>query len=298
MTVAHLVPALFGRDGVVGGAERYVYELARHMAERVETTLVTFGERQLPSTDGPLRIRVVPTAWHVRGQRSNPMAWAAIREVCRHDVVHCHQQHLLSTSIAALTGRLRGRRLFCSDLGGGGWDLSAYASTDRLFHGHLHISKYSRHIFGHDTLATARVIYGGVDTTRFSPGREPRDVGCLFVGRLLPHKGVDALVEAVPSDMTTLIVGPAPDQRYLSDLVTLAQGKRVQFIHDADDAALVGYYRRARIVVLPSLYRGRYGARDTSAGTARTDAARGHGQPAPPQSALMSRACRRSSSTA
>ena len=39
----HLVPALFGTSGVVGGAERYALELARHMAEQVPTRLVTFG---------------------------------------------------------------------------------------------------------------------------------------------------------------------------------------------------------------------------------------------------------------
>ena len=65
--------------------------------------------------------------------------------------------------------RLRGRRVFCTDLGGGGWDISAYVSTDRWFDGHLHISQYSRHVFGHDGLASARVIYGGVDAARFSP---------------------------------------------------------------------------------------------------------------------------------
>ena len=30
--VVHLTPALFGADGIVGGGERYAFELARHMA--------------------------------------------------------------------------------------------------------------------------------------------------------------------------------------------------------------------------------------------------------------------------
>ena len=34
----------------------------------------------------------------------------------------------------------------------------------------------------------------------------------------------------------------------------------MQFVHDADDDALVALYRRASVVVLPSLYRDRYGA--------------------------------------
>lgn len=260
MTVAHLVPALFGAGGTVGGAERYVLELARHMATRVPTTLVTFGERDSRTSDGALTVRVVRTQRYVRGQRSNPIAWAGVREAAAADVVHCHQQHVIATSLTALTARLRGRRVFCTELGGGGWDISAYVSTDRWFNGHLHISQYSRHVFGHNGLASARVIYGGVDAARFSPGTSARDIDCLFVGRLLPHKGVDALVEAVPTDMHTVIAGPALDARYLADLCTLAQAKQVEFVHDADDDALVALYRRARVVVLPSLYRDRYGA--------------------------------------
>ena len=260
MTVAHLVPALFGAEGTVGGAERYVLELARHMATRVPTTLVTFGERDRETSDGALTVRVVRTQRYVRGQRANPIAWAGVREAASADVVHCHQQHVLATSLTALMSRFRGRRVFCTDLGGGGWDVSAYVSTDRWFRGHLHISRYSRHVFGHDGLESARVIYGGVDAARFSPGTSARDIECLFVGRLLPHKGVDALVEAVPTDLRTVIAGPAPDSRYLADLCRLAQGKQVQFVHDADDDALVALYRRAKVVVLPSLYRDRYGA--------------------------------------
>ena len=57
--VVHLVPALFGGDGTVGGAERYALELARHMAEIVPTTLLSFGERKRNETVGALRIRVL-----------------------------------------------------------------------------------------------------------------------------------------------------------------------------------------------------------------------------------------------
>jgi glycosyltransferase involved in cell wall biosynthesis len=261
VTVAHLVPALFGAGGTIGGAERYVLELARNMAHRVPTSLVAFGDRDLTTHDGQLTIRLIRARHHVRGQRANPLAWAGVRAAAAADVVHCHQQHLLVTSLTALVARLKGRRTFCTELGGGGWDISAYVSTDRWFHGHLHISRYSRHVFGHDQLAAARVIYGGVDAARFSPGDGPRDIDCLFVGRLLPHKGVDALIEAATPDMRLVVAGPAPDTRYLHDLQALARSRHVQFVHDADDDALVALYRRARVVSLPSLYQDRYGAR-------------------------------------
>ena len=75
-------------------------------------------------------------------------------------------------SLAAEVGkRLKGGELIelVSDLGGGGWDISSYISTDRWYHGHLHISEYSRKVFGHTSKTWAEVIYGGVDTGIFSP---------------------------------------------------------------------------------------------------------------------------------
>lgn len=259
--VAHLVPALFGQGGVVGGAERYTLELARHMAERVPTQLVSFGERSYTGRLGSLEIVVVGGPHLVRGQRSNPFAWAAVRQVLRADIVHCHQQHILVSTVAAASARLAGRRIFCTDLGGGGWDVSSYISTDGLFQGHLHISDYSRRVFGHEGWPRAQVIYGGVDPTKFSPlaGSASHAFECLFVGRLLPHKGVDVLIEALPDDMDTQIIGPAPDARYRDDLLRLASGKRVRFRHDCSDEDLVAAYRSASVVVLPSISTDRYG---------------------------------------
>jgi glycosyltransferase involved in cell wall biosynthesis len=252
--VAHVVPATFDpRDGIVGGAERYSLELARHMAGRVPTRLVTFGERERILADGPLEVRVL-RGRYVRGQRGNPIAaglWGALSGAA---VVHCHQQHVLASSLAAVFARLKGGRVFVTDLGGGGFDVSAYVSTDGWFDGHLHISEYSRRISGHGGHPRARVISGGVDCDRFSPGGEPAD-SVLFVGRLLPHKGVHDLIDAVPPAVPLRIVGREGDPDYVSELARRADGKRVTFIRDVGDDQLVEEYRRAACVVLPSVYR-------------------------------------------
>ena len=249
----HIVPAPFDPiDGIVGGAERYSFELARHMAVRVPTRLVTFADRPRTTSVGPLEVRVL-RARYVRGQRTNPLSAALWRELADAAVVHCHQQHVLASSLSALIARLRRRRVFATDLGGGGWDLSAYVSTDRWYHGHLHISEYSRHVAGHDRNPRARVILGGVDTDRFSPGGTPGD-SVLFVGRLLPHKGVHDLIDAIPPGVSLRIVGRALDAHYLDSLRARAAGKPVTFLHDATDDQLVDEYRRALCVVLPSVY--------------------------------------------
>jgi glycosyltransferase involved in cell wall biosynthesis len=259
--VLHVVPALFGPDdGVVGGAERYALELARHMADETPTTLVSFGARERHETLGQLKIRVIGNPWHVRNQRTNPVAPSLLSELRKADVIHCHQQHVLASSLSALMCRLSQRRVFVSDLGGGGWDVSAYVSTDRWYHGHLHLSEYSRRIYGQAGKPWAHVILGGVDTEKFSPDEAvKRDGTVLFVGRLLPHKGVNDLINALPHDMALEIIGQERDARFLQDLKTLADGKQVTFRHDCDDAALIRAYRKALCVVLPSVYKTIYG---------------------------------------
>lgn len=259
--ILHVVPALFGWEGVVGGAERYALELARHMAEVAPTALVTFGDKPSRETFGGLSVRVLGAPWYVRGQRTNPVSGQLLAEVFKAKVVHCHQQHVLSSSLAAALCRVSGRRVFVSDLGGGGWDVSAYVSTDRWYHGHLHLSEYSRRQAGHAESARAHVIMGGVDADKFSPdgSADEDDRPVLYVGRLMPHKGVDDLIEALPAGMRLELIGQPYHEEFLKDLRRMADGKAVRFRHDCDDAALVAAYRRALCVVLPSVYRTRYG---------------------------------------
>lgn len=259
--VLHIVPALFtATDGVVGGAEYYALELARHMAEEVPTRLVTFGDRERIETSGRLSVRVIGNPWQVRGQRNNPFSLALLGELLKADVVHCHQQHILASSFAAASCRITGRRVFVTDHGGGGFDVSGYVSTDRWYHGHLHVSEFSRKIAGEAKGRNAYVILGGVDIDRFSPDESVRrNATALFVGRLLPHKGVDVLIAALPAGMRLEIIGQPYDPRYCDELKRLARDKEVVFRHDCDDRALVAAYRRALCVVLPSVYRTMYG---------------------------------------
>src|SRR5437667_453909 len=104
LDVLHVVPALFGSDdGVIGGAERYVLELATHMAQERPTGLVSFGARDRSESRRGLNIRVIGNAWHVRGQRTNPIALALLDEVRRAVVVHCLQQDVLARRSILLT---------------------------------------------------------------------------------------------------------------------------------------------------------------------------------------------------
>jgi glycosyltransferase involved in cell wall biosynthesis len=260
LRVLHIVPAIFGEGGIFGGGERYAFELARNMAAEVETVLLAFGPQERRERVGKLEVRVIGNPWYVRGQRSNPLALSMLTHLRGVDVVHCHQQHLLATSVAAFASRAMRRRVFVTDLGGGGLDVSAYISTDRWFDGHLHLSEYSRMFFGHAGKPFAHVILGGVDTEKFSPGEASAlDGAVVYAGRLLPHKGIDDLIAAMAPAAELKIIGRVADERYAADLRRMAAGKRVTFRDNCDDAELVREYREALCVVLPSVYRTIYG---------------------------------------
>jgi alpha-maltose-1-phosphate synthase len=263
--VLHIIPALFGGTGAVGGAERYALELARHMADRVPTKLLSFGDNSREEILGKLQIRICGKPYYVRGQRMNPICWDIVKEVRRADIIHCHQQHVAASSLATMLSRMTGRRVFVTDHGGGGWDVSSYISTDRWYHGHLHVSEYSRQFFGHATNPRSHVILGGVDMEKFSPPTvNARRSHVLFVGRLLPHKGVDSLIRAIrprtiQPELPLTIIGPKLHDGYFSDLQSLAAGKPISFRTEVSDEGLVEAYRHALCVVLPSVYRNMYG---------------------------------------
>jgi glycosyltransferase involved in cell wall biosynthesis len=162
----------------------------------------------------------------------------------------------MMSSVAAAIARCTGRRIFVTELGGGGWDISAFIPTDGWFHGHLHISEYSRTVYRHGDMPRARVILGGVDSDRFCPDPlTPRGDAPLFVGRILPHKGLSDLIAALPFDMPLDIVGPRNGTGAIETLKSKTEGKSVRFHHDVDDTMLIDAYRRALCLVLPSVYR-------------------------------------------
>ena len=63
------MPALFdSKLGVLGGPERYAFELARHINEEVLTTLISFGPKDPLEAIGLLKIQVIGKPLYMRGQ--------------------------------------------------------------------------------------------------------------------------------------------------------------------------------------------------------------------------------------
>ena len=54
----------------------------------------------------------------------------------------------------------------------------------------------------------------------------------VFVGRLMPHKGVNDLVAALPDGMSLELIGRPYDERFHADVKRLAVGTHVTFVEE------------------------------------------------------------------
>ncbi|HSF44329.1 MAG TPA: glycosyltransferase family 4 protein [Thermoanaerobaculia bacterium] len=250
MRVVHVTPTYFAPDSVLGGGERFAEELSRAMADRTEVKLVSFGPRAFRETPKPGYERVILKS-RTR-DRMTPFSAGLFRELAGADVIHCHQYFTLPTFLAALSGRLRGSRVFVSDLGGGGWTPGYHVDQSRFLAAHLPISSYAaRTLPGRNR--TFRVIHGGVDPARYPLRPELlHDGSAVFLGRVLPHKGIHVLIEGLPPGVTLHVIGPAPDLPYLDRLRAMAAGKDVRFHGALPDPEVIALLSRALALVHPT----------------------------------------------
>ena len=263
MRVVQVAPTPFGPGGLLGGGERYPLELSRALAREIDCELVTFGSRPRRAVDSTgLRVRMIRAPRYLHGHPAHPLAPGLIGALAGAQVIHTHHLRSTPSRLAAVVGRVRGQRLAVTDHGlqGSDWGGVLPALFDRF----LTVSAYSARELKAPPGRTS-VIYGGADTTRFAPDRNSTRAGVLFVGRLTPHKGVDRLIAALPHGTRLTIAGssghdPRPPERdYPLLLRRLAEGRDVDFRGPVPDEVLPELYRRAAVLVLPSVHRTCYG---------------------------------------
>ncbi|MEO6212392.1 MAG: glycosyltransferase [Vicinamibacterales bacterium] len=116
--------------------------------------------------------------------------------------------------------------------------------------------------------ATVAVIPYGVDDTRLAPSREVSARAAqlraahkgpliLFVGRMVPYKGLDVLLRAmVGVSATAVLVGDGPQRGALEALAReLGIASKVLFVGEVDEPGLVAWYHACDLFVLPSTTR-------------------------------------------
>ncbi len=252
----HLIcvsPTYFGPDSVLGGGERFAEELARELARTpgvAAVKLVAFGASARREFPVPGLERVILRSW--TRAKLTPFSPHLFRELAGADVIHCFQRNVLPTFLSAWWGHRKRIPVFVTDLGGGGWtpgyqiDIACWVAAD------LPISEYAA---GEPTHAGRRVqvIYGGVDLDRYPPRtKSEHDGSIVFLGRILPHKGIHVLIEGLPPSVPLQVIGTSTDPTYMQHLRSLATGKEVAFLEGLSDSEVVARLGRTMALVHPT----------------------------------------------
>lgn len=269
----------------VGGIQTYAWELARRLADATERMEVIAPHR--PSYErvdetAPFRVTRVrgrPDWLPITGCRAVVQRARALQP---HISFHAQWQTVGTALLArAITGWPRrivcaahGRELLFNGLAGIPGGAAVY---QRLRHVLLHrvdrfvpVSHYTGRLLRQQDvpLERIRVVPNGTDPDRFQPQNADAlrarlgiadNAVLLTVGRLVPRKGLDTTLRALPAiaasipTVTYLIAGTGPDRTRLERLAErLGIRNRVRFRGQVPYADLPTYYSAADLFVMPS----------------------------------------------
>lgn len=267
MKIAHIAPSYFNKSSIIGGGERYPTELAQAMGDCSDTTLVSFSNHQHSYRQRNLNVEIFPVKHLINGNKIDPLSFQYLQSVLRADIIHIHHVSTFVSQLAATLGALLKKPVFVTDYGGGTGFVAKLNQSIPLFWCYrqaIVYSEYGRDFLPSELQQKVTLIKGGIDTTRFCPAStSPKENTILYVGRILPHKGINYLIEGFRllnrPDYKLKIIGRVYSDRFYQDLQQQAIGLAVEFIHDADDSHLLQAYRTAQVTVLPSVHTNCYG---------------------------------------
>ena len=257
----------------IGGVETHVQEISERLASRG-------FEVEVLCTDptGKRRDTEVINGVSVRRFRSfapnnafffAPQIYSHLKRVnC--DLIHAHSYHALPAFFAAMAKDDR-RFVFTPHYHGRGHTRARnfllkpykflgskiFESADKVIFDSLYERSLAERDFNIPPQKTDRIMCG-INLSEFQGGRRERDAQkILYVGRLEEYKGVQHIIEALPSlrDYRLVIVGQGPYEDELKNLAKdLAVGDRVEWLKNLSREDLLDHYRSAGVFVMLSSF--------------------------------------------
>ncbi len=266
----------------VGGTQTYAFELAKHLAslcadfaviaprrfgaEAVDK-LLPFDVIRVSASNNGLSLKALPTVLRLVRRRRFDVAfhvlWSSVPASLmvrpfggpRRIFVAAHGRELLLMPLEGVPGKL--------------YDVIRNFSLHRA-DGLLPVSRYTSSLLQELGVSSDRitVLHNGTDPQRFHPedgrnvrsalGLEERKI-LLTVGRLVPRKGIDTVLRALPyvareiPEVHYLICGNGPDRDRLEGLARdLCVTERIRFLGEVVHDDLPRYYSACDVFVMPS----------------------------------------------
>lgn len=264
MKVLFVSPGYFTEGTYIGGGERYPVELAKAMAQfkGIRVKLLSYGPVRKSIIDDSLKIEVHrPLRWSPKGLNwMNSFSISGLlKGIILSDVVYVNHYYTILANLAITSAFLTRKKIFVIDHAGAGrclYFLPFYKLVTRF----LCQTEFNRQLSPvRKCPQKMAIIYGGVDEKKFKPLGLAKEKKVLFVGRILPHKGINYLIEAVDRKTKLVIIGKKYSPKYYRFLKKISKGRRVFFKTQANDEELIQEYNTSLVTVLPSIYNDVYG---------------------------------------
>ena len=276
--------ALVSPFHLVGGGESYSLNLAKALS-KTNNSVNFFVNSQTKETStkyvGKLKITSVKSTI-LPIDPGNPVSLSLMKALLNEefDVIHAHQMYSFFNLCSSFSGRIKRGQTVLTDHGGG-WRLAAFphvcANAPEAFAAVSEFSLQRMLSFAPKKTDISRVVYGGVNTEDFHvlpPNNELRDYlkltdenVVLCLGRVLPHKGIDVAINALPympKNTRLLVVGEVLNPEYfyyLKKIVHKHVAGKVTFLGGVAASELPAFYNLCDVFVQPSVYfdyKGRY----------------------------------------
>lgn len=275
---------------IKGGVEKRVYEIGRRLAERGhEVHWYCVGWWLDEEDDKDIEVDGIkyhgvcePLQMYVNGRRSIKAAIKFSMNLLRpllkekFDLIDCQNFPYFSCFPAKLASIIKSTPLIVTwhEFWGDYWYIYLGSKgffgkiIEKFVSGladyNLAVSKKTAQDLENKNINVLNVIPNGIDVESIKstkPSQLSSDV--IFAGRIIEHKNVDVLIEAIHilkdevPDIKCLIIGDGPEKPRCKNMVEkLDLQDNIKFLPFVEDEELIGYMKSSKVFVLPSTREG------------------------------------------